>query len=244
MIQYFFMYNINSKVTIVIRTYNEEVWLDKVLEKISKQTYKAKEVIIVDSESTDRTLEIASKYNCKIIKILKKDFGYSYALNVGIRKVTTKYILLLSGHSLPIDNNFIKNGFDIIGTDSQVASVTGNYYPLADAPVIERIKHWFFRRFPNRNIREDYHKWLSNTNAMIRKDLWDIYNFDEDIEMCEDYDWAVKMLQQGYNCIRDPKFSVFHSHYHVKNAKTYQEMQPIWQKAITEIDNKRANKNR
>lgn len=47
---------------IIIRTKNEERWIGKCLEKIFKQTYKNFEVVIVDSGSTDKTLEIAGKF--------------------------------------------------------------------------------------------------------------------------------------------------------------------------------------
>jgi len=54
-------------VSIVIPTYNSEKVLPLCLESIRKQTYKNIEVIIVDSYSSDRTLEIAKTFGAKII---------------------------------------------------------------------------------------------------------------------------------------------------------------------------------
>ena len=63
----------SKKVSIIIRTKNEERWIGRCLESIFKQNYKNFEVIIVDNESTDKTLEklnfISKKH--KSIKILK-----------------------------------------------------------------------------------------------------------------------------------------------------------------------------
>jgi glycosyltransferase involved in cell wall biosynthesis len=72
--------------SIIIRTRNEEKWLGRVLEALFGQTYKNFEVILVDSESSDRTLEIAKKFPVKIFNILQKDFSYPHALNYGIEK--------------------------------------------------------------------------------------------------------------------------------------------------------------
>ena len=79
--------------SIIIRTKNEEKWIGKVLEVLMQQSYKDFEIIVVDSGSTDRTLEIVKKYPIKLIEIPQKDFTYPYALNVGCKSANaaTKY---------------------------------------------------------------------------------------------------------------------------------------------------------
>ena len=57
------------KISIIIRTYNEIKHIEDVLKSIIKQTYKNYEIIVVDSESTDGTLDVVEKYTSKIIKI-------------------------------------------------------------------------------------------------------------------------------------------------------------------------------
>ena len=69
--------------SIVIRTFNEEVYIVNLLSSIEKQVYRDYEVIIVVSGSTDRTLGIAEKFIVKIIEIDARDFTLVYALLVG-----------------------------------------------------------------------------------------------------------------------------------------------------------------
>ena len=66
------------KVSVVIRTYNEERHLPKVLEQIALQRADSvsKEVIVVDSGSEDRTRDIAERFGCRIVRIAKDDFTF------------------------------------------------------------------------------------------------------------------------------------------------------------------------
>lgn len=69
------------KVSIIIPVYNEEKYLDKCLQSISGQTEKPDEIIVVDNNCTDRTIEIAQKYGVKIVK--EKIQGMIHARNAG-----------------------------------------------------------------------------------------------------------------------------------------------------------------
>ena len=82
--------NKNPLVSIIIRTKNEERWLNQCLEKVSSQNYKNFEIIIVDNQSKDKTLKIAKKYNVKILKIRK--FFPGKAINMGIDNQKAKLI--------------------------------------------------------------------------------------------------------------------------------------------------------
>ena len=55
-------------ISIIIPTLNEEKYLPLLLESIKKQDINDCEIIVSDAGSEDKTLEIAKKYNCKIVK--------------------------------------------------------------------------------------------------------------------------------------------------------------------------------
>jgi glycosyltransferase involved in cell wall biosynthesis len=72
-------------VSVIIRTLNEERYLEELLMKISIQdrtTYDV-EVVIVDSGSTDSTLDVAKKWKARITHISKDDFSFGRSLNIG-----------------------------------------------------------------------------------------------------------------------------------------------------------------
>lgn len=60
------------KASVIIPMYNEERYISRCLESLKKQTFKNFETILIDDGSTDKTVEIASKYD---VTILKQEHG-------------------------------------------------------------------------------------------------------------------------------------------------------------------------
>ena len=82
--------------SIVIRAYNEAQHLPRLLEGIQQQTIKDVEIILVDSGSTDDTLEIAKKYPVKIVEIKPSDFSFGYSLNTGCKNASGDFLVFIS----------------------------------------------------------------------------------------------------------------------------------------------------
>ncbi len=83
--------NIPLTLSLVIPVYNEENHIVKCLESVAKQTIMPDEVIIVDNNSTDRTVELASKFDfVKIIKEPKQ--GIVFARSTGYDNAKSEYI--------------------------------------------------------------------------------------------------------------------------------------------------------
>lgn len=209
--------------SIIIRTRNEEKWLGKVLETLFKQTYKNFEVIIVDSESTDRTLEIAQKFPIKIYEIPHKDFSYPHALNYGIeRSNTARYIVIISGHSVPISETWLEDGLRNFSRYENILGVYGFLRPLPCASFWDRIfisgSH-LLRGFRYGSWKKKYFVnkagmgVMGFTNAIILKKLWNKRHFNEAYGLGgEDGEWVSYWFKQGYRAVRDEKFTVMHSH--------------------------------
>ena len=211
----------DMETSIIIRTKNEARWLATVLSKLFAQTYKDFEIIIVDSGSRDDTLIIAEKFPVKIFTIPSGDFSYPYALNYAIsRSSATAYIVIVSAHSLPISSTWLADGISHFKKDGKVCGVYGPIAPLPDATFwdkcFQRIGIFFHRprgRRPRVITRSDMGV-LGFTNALIRKDLWEQYHFNEAYGAGgEDGEWAAYWFSRGYAAIRDDRFMVRHSHY-------------------------------
>lgn len=100
----------NIKITIITISYNAESTIEDTLKSIEKQRYDNLEYIIVDSESTDKTIEIVKKYDHIVTKIIcEKDRGISDAFNKGIAASTGDIIGIINA-----DDILCKNALHIL----------------------------------------------------------------------------------------------------------------------------------
>lgn len=78
-----------TKLSVIIPTYNEELYLEKALRSVSF----ADEIIVVDSLSTDNTVAIAEKYNCKVLS--RKFDNFSNQKNHALEYATGEWVLFI-----------------------------------------------------------------------------------------------------------------------------------------------------
>lgn len=228
----------NPRTSFVIRTFNEQLWLGNVLNALFTQSLLDFEVIIVDSGSTDSTLQIISCFPVrKVIKIKHNEFNYAYALNLGIQESKADFTGILSGHSLPTSRTWYSDGLKNFENKS-VAGVTGYYSSLPDGSYEEKL--FDISRGDEITKKTHYYPWMTNTNSIIRRKLWLEYPFNEMVTMgskeynfakegCEDIDWAIEMISRGWDIIADPLFNVFHSHGGL-NRPIFSERKDQWEK--------------
>jgi len=206
--------------SIIIRTKNEETWIGECLKRLFNQTYNDFEVIIIDSGSTDKTLDIISKFNVKLLQITPEQFSYPFALNYACKRSSaTKYFVFLSGHSLPISKTWLEDGINNFTNGNNVAGIYGEVFALPDGSFWEKIIWNKYLttvkfRFKKKIVLNQYRSGiLGFTNAIIRRDLWESRHLNEKYGIGgEDKEWAIYWLQQSFVIIHDAKFSVYHSH--------------------------------
>ena len=100
----------NQKISLIIPTLNAEKYIDKLMGIICSQTVVPDEIIVIDSESDDATVELCRKYELiKVIEINRNDFDHGGTRNQAILASTGDIILMLSQDVMPISNNYIQN---------------------------------------------------------------------------------------------------------------------------------------
>lgn len=195
------------KTSIIIRTKNEERWIAACLSKVFAQTCKNFEVIVVDNCSTDRTLIRAKEFPVKIATIDK--FLPGKAINVGINQSDGDYIVVLSGHCIPVSNEWLENLIAPLENEN-VAGVYGRQEPFSFSSDADKrdliIAFGLDRRIQTKD------PFFHNANSAIRRDVLDKYPFDEHVTNIEDRIWARNVLGQGYQIWYEPSASVYHWH--------------------------------
>ncbi len=180
---------------IVIRAFNEEEHLERLLEGISCQTIKDVNVILVDSGSTDRTVEIAEKHHAKIVHIDPMEFTFGRSLNLGIQAAEEDLILIASAHVFPVYPDWIEEMLKPF-SDPNVALVYGKQRGVQGSHFSERqiFNHWYGEE----SIATQEHPFCNNANSAIRRALWSKHPFDESLPGLEDLAWAKWALENQY----------------------------------------------
>ena len=204
--------------SVIVRTKNEERYLEKVLKKLKKQTYTDFGIIIVDDNSTDKTLKIAQKYTDKIISIPPGKFTHPYSCNLGAQEASGKFLAYLNGHSIPVYDQYLEKGVENF-QDKTVAGVYGTVRAHSDGTWADKLIYnpaFYIRGRRRFAARAGQTGLLGTTNAIIRKDLWEQHPFREDFNQGwggEDSEWANYYIQRGYKIIHEPYLAVYHSHH-------------------------------
>lgn len=193
--------------SVIIRTKDEARHLARTLDAILSQTVVPHEIILIDSGSTDATLEVAARYPVEILHMDPRDWGYSRALNTAATRATGEILICLSAHCPPINDSWLANlirHFD----DPSVAGVWGpGYRPGREVPVPGPPE----RQTPGSYTLETRTWGLTNANSAIRRDLWRRTPFDEELPAAEDKAWGKAMLERDMVIVYEPAAGVWHA---------------------------------
>ena len=196
-------------VSIVIRTKNEAKHLAPVLDAIERQDHRAREVIVLDSGSTDRTVEIARRFRVRVVAITPESFTPGHGLNVGVAASESEVVAFLSGHALPCDEWWLRSITEPL-SDERVAGCYGRQVPLLGCHPWERLD--LERTFGCRPRVQTHDPFFSNANAAIRREVWERIPFREDLPGGEDHAWAAAAQAAGYCIVYNPRAAAGHSH--------------------------------
>ena len=210
------------KHSIIIRTLNEETYLQELINSINKQVIPSDdkiEIIIVDSGSTDKTLEIAKKNNLKIVFIKKENFSFGRSLNIGCSESSGELLVFISGHCIPVGSMWLSN------LCSSLKDETSDYNYGRQVGVSKSYfseKQHFKKFFPQNNETNFFNGFFcNNANSAIKKKIWKKYKFNETITALEDMYLAKQLKKDGMKISYQPEANVKHIHhekfYQIKN---------------------------
>ncbi len=208
--------------SIVIRAFNEEKHIGKLLAGIQLQTYPAVEIILVDSGSRDNTLKIASKYPVKIVPIASSEFTFGRSLNRGIAAAAGDLIVIISAHCYPVYPDWLEKMLDPFEDDLIAVS----YGKQRGGESNHFSEHQFFRTyFPDISQPDQGQPYTHNANAAIRRSIWEQHHYDEGITGLEDLAWSSWAKEEGYKIAYVAEAEIIHIH-----DETYGQVQNRYQR--------------
>lgn len=196
--------------SIIIRAFNEEAHLGKLLDGIQRQeTAHAVEVILVDSGSTDRTVRIAESRGVRVVRIRPGEFSFGRALNLGCRHATGDVLLFASAHVYPVYTNWIDRMLAPFA-DPKVALTYGRQVGNDVSKFSEQ--QLFAKWFPAGSNPDQRIPFCNNANAAVRRSVWEELPYDETLTGLEDLHWASAALHRGHRIAYEADAIIVHVH--------------------------------
>lgn len=185
-------------ISILIRNKNEGIALENVLRSIKRQNFLIPyEIVLIDDNSSDNSVEIAKKNDCKVVQLDKK-FTYGYAINFGVRHCQYEIILLLSSHNILLSTDFPEKLFNYF-QDKTVAAVRCT--PVANSKQVEQSLNSIITINKNNyNHEKDWQNLIIANCSAIRKSVALEILFNESIRSNEEKLWSLDAIANGY-CI-------------------------------------------
>jgi glycosyltransferase involved in cell wall biosynthesis len=195
--------------SIVVRAYNEEKHLGRLLEGIRQQTIRDVEVILVDSGSSDSTASIAESFGARVVKIRPDEFTFGRSLNLGVRAATRALIVIASAHIYPVYPDWLESLLRPF-EDDKVALAYGKQRGPESARFSEQ--QIYHQWYPDASRTRQETAFCNNANAALRKSLWAQNPYDETLTGLEDLAWAKWAKEQGYAIAYVAEAEVIHVH--------------------------------
>jgi len=205
----------NALVSIIIVNYNGKNHLEECLKSLMQENYKKTEVILIDNNSTDGSIEFVKRnYPSVIIKKLEKNYGFAEPNNIGARIASGDFLLFLNNDTIPKPDfiteliHAIKNDPEITICQSLLLRPDGKIDSSGD--FVDTLG----RAYSSHDLPKNTRRILSARAAsmMVRKkDFFDLGGFDKKFFVSfEDVDIGWRASLWGYKVVVVPKSVVYH----------------------------------
>jgi rhamnosyltransferase len=197
-------------VSIIMRSFNEGWALRETLPALQAQEHKDWELIVIDSGSTDGSVELIRSVRPKhFIQIAPHEYNPARVMNHGMQLARSDLGVFLNADATPQTSRWLQ---PLVASllDPRVAAVFGRQIPRPDCRAV--YAHDYERCFgPNRESAKWDH-FFSMASSGIRKDIWAKRGFNERLQYSEDDEYTRWCRAQGYGVVYVPESVVMHSH--------------------------------
>lgn len=209
-----------STVGVVIPTYNAASHWGALRSRLDLQGLDPSQILIIDSSSTDGTVQLARSAGYQYLAIPQSEFNHGRTRQLGCDYFDWAEILIyLTQDALPADPSTFSTLCDVF-TDTKVGAACGRQLPRPGANAIERHARLF--NYPETSTKRDFSSrahlgikaaFLSNSfTAYRRSALLQAGGFPRNVIMAEDSVVAARLLMQGWEVAYVAEAAVVHSH--------------------------------
>lgn len=208
------------EISVIIPTLNAEHEIDGLLIALEHQSIQPVEILIVDSTSEDKTIELVRQHKkVRLLEIDRRDFNHGTTRDMALRESRGDFVCFLTQDAVPVSDDYLKRLVAPMVDDSDIALVSGRQLPKADARRFEQLVRDFnYPDTPSVRSKGDLKKFgiktffASDTCSAYRRSAYlECGGFDH-VNTNEDMLMAAKFIASGMKVAYEPRAEVYHSH--------------------------------
>jgi len=197
-------------VSIIMRSFNEGWALRETLPALQTQRYHNRELIVIDSGSTDGSVElIRAAKPAHFIQIKSSEYNPSRVMNHGMELAKSEFGIFLNADATPANDGWLD---PLVASlqDKNTAAVFGRQIPRPDCQAV--YAHDYERCFGWDRESSYWRHFFSMVSSGLRKDIWKRRGFLEKLQYSEDDEYTRWCRSQGFRVLYCPDSVVIHSH--------------------------------
>lgn len=207
-------------ISVIIPTLNAEHEIEVLLIALDRQSIQPNEILVVDSASEDKTIELVQKHKgVRLLQIDRQDFNHGTTRDLALRKTSGDFVCFLTQDAVPVSDDYLKQLVAPMVDDSDIALVSGKQLPKADARRFEQLVRGFnYPDSPSVRSKCDLEKlgiktfFASDACSAYRRTAYlECGGFDH-VNTNEDMLMAARLIASGMKVAYEPRAEVYHSH--------------------------------
>jgi len=206
----------NPLVSVIIVNYNGKRHLEKCLESLMNVDYEKCEVILVDNNSTDNSVEFVKNVHPSVIIIkLDNNYGFAEPNNIGAKNAKGEFLLFLNNDTV-VNPNFIREMVKVLNQDSEIAICQSlllkpNGEVESSGDFIDILGRAYMSKEKETKVKEILS--ARGASMMVRKKMfWELGGFDKNFfASFEDIDLSWRAWIWGYKIVLVPNSIVYHT---------------------------------
>lgn len=207
-------------ISVIIPTLNAEHEIEALLIALERQSIRPNEILVVDSASEDKTIELVQKHKIvRLLEIDRQDFNHGTTRDMALNESSGDFVCFLTQDAVPVSDDYLKRLVAPMVEDSNIALVSGRQLPKANARRFEQLVRDFnYPDTPSVRSKGDLKKFgiktffASDTCSAYRRTAYlECGGFDH-VNTNEDMLMAAKFIASGMKVAYEPRAEVYHSH--------------------------------
>ena len=207
-------------ISVIIPTLNAEHEIEALLIALERQSIRPNEILVVDSASEDKTIELVQKHKIvRLLEIDRQDFNHGTTRDMAPNESSGDFVCFLTQDAVPVSDDYLKRLVAPMVEDSNIALVSGRQLPKANARRFEQLVRDFnYPDTPSVRSKGDLEKYgiktffASDTCSAYRRTAYlECGGFDH-VNTNEDMLMAARFIASGLKVAYEPRAEVYHSH--------------------------------